>query len=239
MQALQRADPVELKLVLFDLDGTLLHSAPDLAAALNHVRTRHDLAPLSTEELQESVSRGAIGLLDTGMPQADEETRECWKAELLDYYQAHSCERSHLYDGVSALLRELEAKGLAWGVVTNKVEYLTHPILETLGLDQRAAAVVCGDTVSRSKPHPDPVLFACEQAGVPPQHSLYVGDDIRDIQAGEAAGTATCAVLYGYGSDALRQASAAGEIRPTFSISAPQQLAALIGLGPKHSSGSS
>lgn len=230
---------MELRLVLFDLDGTLLHSAPDLAAALNHVRARHAMRPLSTEALQEAVSRGAIGLLDKGMPAAGEETRERWKNELLEYYQAHSCEHSHLYAGVGALLDELENRRVAWGVVTNKLEYLTHPVLKALGLDQRAAAVVCGDTVAHSKPHPEPVLFACRQAGVAPHQSLFVGDDIRDIQAGEAAGTRTCAVLYGYGSGELERAIAAGEVQPTYIISAVEQLSAFLGLDQHNQSTSS
>lgn len=216
--------------VLFDLDGTLLNSAPDLAGALNHVRARNALPPLSTEALEESVSRGALGLLEKGMPQADTETRDRWKKELLDYYQANLCVYSHLYDGVGDMLASLESAGLAWGIVTNKLEYLTLPILEALGLACRTAAVVCGDTVARSKPHPDPVQFACSQAGIEPEHTLFVGDDIRDIQAGAAAGASTCAVLYGYGSAALRRAMQTGDVEPTFSISSAGELLDVLSL---------
>ena len=192
-----------IEAVLFDLDGTLLDTAPDLVAALNGVRAGEGLEPLATESIARHASRGAMGLLRAGMPGARESQLEAWKREFLERYARSSYVASRLYDGVAELLDFLDAALLPWGIVTNKSETLTHPILQAAGLAARAACVVCGDTVARSKPDPLPVLHACALLGVKPAHTLFAGDDVRDLQAGRGAGAQVAAVYYGYGSAEL------------------------------------
>jgi len=186
--------------VLFDLDGTLLDSAPDLVAALNWLRAAEGLAPLDTANLSRHVSHGAAGILTAGMPATTANQFAEWKALFLEQYASAGYCKSSLYDGIPEVLNVLERLDIPWGIVTNKVESLTFPILQSAGLATRAACVVCGDTLSRSKPDPAPVLFACEQLGVNPVDALFAGDDIRDLQAGKGAGVKTAAILYGYGS---------------------------------------
>jgi phosphoglycolate phosphatase len=186
--------------MLFDLDGTLLDSAPDLVASLNHVRQAQSLAPLPVAGMSRFASKGAVGLLKNGMPRADEATFQSWRQLFLRHYADNSCNQSSLFDGIPELLDVLDDSGMPWGVVTNKPEALTWPIIEAMGLVGRAACVVGGDTLSQSKPHPAPVSLACGIIGTVPEETLMVGDDIRDIEAGRAAGTQTAAVYYGYGS---------------------------------------
>lgn len=192
-----------VRAMLFDLDGTLLDSAPDLVAALNHVRGTEKLDPIPVDEISRHASKGAVGLLTAGMPEADQQTFQAWRQIFLDYYAENSCRQTEAYAGVEELLCAIEAAGLPWGVVTNKIESLTGPVVEAAGWTSRAACIVCGDTVSESKPHPAPVLHACEMMGVEPADTLFAGDDVRDIQAGQAAGTMTAAIHYGYGSHEL------------------------------------
>lgn len=192
-----------VKAMLFDLDGTLVDSAPDLVAALNHVRAGIGLEPLSVQEAGHGVTRGAPGLLKVGMPETDKNTFESWRRQLIEHYAASGYSQSRFYDGVDELLDLLESRGLPWGIVTNKVERLTHAYIEAKGLARRIASVVCGDTLTTSKPHPAPVLLACKQLGAEPRDTVFAGDDLRDIQAGAAAGTRTAAVYYGYGSGGL------------------------------------
>lgn len=185
--------------MLFDLDGTLLDSAPDLVGALNHVRESEGLKPLPVNRLRRFVSHGAAGLLNAGMPATDEETFERWRQRFLRHYAQHSYEHSSLFDGIPEVLRALESAGKPWGIVTNKFQSLTRAVITAAGLSPTADCVVCGDTLPQSKPHPAPVLLACETIGVEPRDVLFVGDDPRDLQAGHSAGTQIAAVLYGYG----------------------------------------
>ncbi len=187
-----------IKAVLFDLDGTLLDSAPDLVATLNHLRAGLGLPALPVDDLRHFVSRGALGLLKAGMPPCDDETLAVWRSSFLEYYQENSFVHSRPFDGVELVLSGLAERGIPWGVVTNKMEFLTHPILEKTGWSSLASAVICGDTVRHSKPHPEPVLAACRMIGVDPVNTLMVGDDLRDVQAGKSAGSQTAFVLYGY-----------------------------------------
>ena len=189
-----------MRALLFDLDGTLLDSAPDLIAALNWLRASEGLAPLDALAMSRYVSHGAAGILKAGMPAADDEKFSVWKHAFLSQYAAVGYKKSKLYEGIPEVLRALERRGIPWGIVTNKMESLTLPILESAGLLYRAGTVVCGDTLSRSKPDPAPVLHACIQLGVSPAQTMFAGDDIRDVEAGERAGTGTAAVFYGYGS---------------------------------------
>lgn len=189
--------------MLFDLDGTLVDSAPDMVAALNHLRGTMGLPSLAVEEVGHAVTRGAPGLLKAGMPETDEETFESWRLQLHEHYFESGFPLSRFYEGINELLETLEAADKPWGIVTNKIESLTHAFIGTSKLAGRASSIVCGDTLEKSKPHPEPVLLACKQMAVPPAEVLFVGDDQRDLEAGKAAGTQTAAVLYGYGSAGL------------------------------------
>ncbi len=189
-----------LSALLFDLDGTLLDSAPDLVAALNCVRSAEGLPPTDTETMSRHVSHGASGILKAGMPATTPNKFEEWKGSFLEQYASVGYRESCLYPGIPEVLDALDQLGIPWGIVTNKMESLTLPILQSAGLAKRAGCVVCGDTLGRNKPDAAPVLFACAQLGVGPVNTLFAGDDIRDLQAGRSAGTRTAAVLYGYGS---------------------------------------
>lgn len=189
----------EIRAVLFDLDGTLLDTAPDLVGALNHVREREGMPPVAVEEFRHFVSQGALGLIRAGLPASDEEELEVRRQRFLAHYQAHLHEFTAPFEGIEALLEALQLRGIPWGVVTNKPEYLTFPIIAAIGWQRRAACVICGDTLARNKPDPAPVLMACELLGVPPGQAIMVGDDPRDLDAGEAAGTHTALAAYGYG----------------------------------------
>ncbi len=192
-----------VRAMLFDLDGTLLDSAPDLVAALNWVRRSERLPSLPLSDMKQYASKGALGLLRAGMPATDAATLETWRGRFLEHYARNSCRQSRLFDGIPELLDLLDLRGMPWGIVTNKPEALTWPIVRALGLEDRIGCVVCGDTLSESKPHPAPVALACRLVAVEPPDALFVGDDVRDLQAGRAAGTQTAAVFYGYGSHEL------------------------------------
>lgn len=187
-----------IKAVLFDLDGTLLDSAPDLIATLNHLRAGLGLSALPADDLRHFVSRGAIGLIRAGMPPCDDETLLVWRDAFLDYYQENSFVESRPFDGVESVLEALRQKDIPWGVVTNKLEFLSIPLLKKIGWSSMLSGLVCGDTVVGSKPDPEPVLEACRQIGVEPEYALMVGDDLRDIKAGRRAGCQTAFALYGY-----------------------------------------
>jgi phosphoglycolate phosphatase len=189
--------------VLFDLDGTLLDTAPDLVGALNHLRAEEGLATAPVEEYRPLVSQGALGLIRAGLPDRGPEEEARRRQRFLDFYERHSLEHTAPFPGVEPLLRTLEAAGVPWAVVTNKPTFLTLPILEALDWRRRAGAVVCGDTLSVSKPDPAPVLHACDALGVAPARSAMVGDDPRDLDAGEAAGTLSILASFGYGAAAV------------------------------------
>ena len=194
------ASPSPVKAFLFDLDGTLVDSAPDLVAALNHVRAENGMPPVPVEEVRHGASRGAPGLLQAGMPKTDEATFERWRIAVMEHYADSGFSQTTFYPGVPDLLDTLDDRGIPWGIVTNKIEALTHAFLAQCGMSDRPASVVCGDTLDHSKPHPAPVEWACREMQIDPRNVLFVGDDRRDIEAGRAAGTGTAAVLYGYGS---------------------------------------
>lgn len=192
-----------MRSLLFDLDGTLLDTAPDLAGALNATLEANGRAPLPFEAIRPVVSHGGRALIERGFgwtPDAPDFERV--RGELLDYYQRHICEHTRLFPGMGDLLDALEQRDIPWGVVTNKPGWLTTPLLDALGLLQRAASVVSGDTLARSKPDPAPLLHACASIGVPPAQCIYIGDAERDIEAGRNAGMRTLVALFGYLSDA-------------------------------------
>lgn len=186
-------------MILFDLDGTLVDTAHDLAYALNLQRERHGLATLPLEVIRPYASHGSKGLLSIGFDLSPEDDNfSVMREEYLGLYDQVLTRKPILFEGVAELLETLDNKSVGWGVVTNKPRRFTQPLMQNIGLLQRAACVVSGDDALRPKPYPDTLLLACEQAGVNPQACWYVGDAERDIQAGKAAGMQTVVALYGY-----------------------------------------
>lgn len=187
------------ELVLFDLDGTLIDTAPDMAAALNDLLVSEGRGRLPFADIRPHVSHGSTGMLRVGFGDAlGADETERLRTAFLERYQANLAGHSRPFPGIDALLDTIDAAGLRWGVVTNKPAWLTEPLLRTLGLDARAAVVVSGDTLERRKPDPAPLLFACSTAGTAPARAVYVGDAERDVAAGRAAGMDTFVALYGY-----------------------------------------
>jgi 2-phosphoglycolate phosphatase len=184
--------------ILFDLDGTLADTAPDLAAAANRLRRVRGMESRPFSMLRPVASSGARGMLAVafGLTPRDE-TYEAMRKEFLDSYYSKLVVESRLFDGIADLLAGLEQTGLTWGIVTNKASRYTDPLLPQIGL-QHAPCVVCGDTTPHTKPHPAPLLEAARRLGVEPEHCWYVGDDLRDIEAGRAAGMRTVAITWGY-----------------------------------------
>jgi phosphoglycolate phosphatase len=185
--------------VFFDLDGTLADTAPDLVAAANLMRSTRGLPELPFAELRPRASAGARGLIQGAFGYSPEHPDfETLRDEFLNNYAQNICVHSQLFEGMDELLTQLEHQQVAWGIVTNKVGRLTTPLLKLMGLDQRSQANISGDTTPFAKPHPAPVLRAAELCGLDPKQCLYVGDDLRDVEAGRAAGMKTVAAAYGY-----------------------------------------
>ncbi|MBE1159991.1 phosphoglycolate phosphatase [Dyella acidiphila] len=183
--------------VLFDLDGTLLDSAPDLHAALAEYCAEVDAPVPPYAMVREVVSRGSRAILRCAFEETDEQLLERMP-RYLELYHSMMCRHTHPFEGIDALLDSLEANGVAWGIVTNKPGYLTDDLVRQIGWGERVCAVVSGDTLPVRKPDPAPVLLACERAGLDPARCLFVGDDRRDVQAGNAAGLYSVAVHWGY-----------------------------------------
>jgi len=191
-------NPNTPRAVLFDLDGTLADTAPDLAGAVNLLRTARGLAPTDYALLRPVASAGARGLIGAAFgitPQDDEYA--ALRDSFLENYANNIAVHSRLFDDVPALLEGLEKADIVWGIVTNKVMYLTEKLVPQIGLGH-AACVVCGDTTPHPKPHPAPLIEAAHRIGIAPEQCWYVGDDLRDIQAGQAAGMFTVAAGWGY-----------------------------------------
>lgn len=187
------------KLVLFDFDGTLVDSAPDLAASANYIRTLQGLDPLALDTLRPYASMGARGLLKAALDlNTDHPDYETQKHLFLDYYAANSTKHSQLFDGVDTLISQLNEIGVGWGVVTNKALHLTQPIMDYFDLSASSKVLVGGDSTPHIKPHPAPLFLACEKTNIAPENCIYIGDDERDIVAGKAAGMATLVAAYGY-----------------------------------------
>jgi len=188
-----------IDLVLFDLDGTLADTAPDLAAAANRQRTERGLEPLPIEQLRPMASHGARGLVGRALGLAPGDADyEAARLEFLAFYEQALCVHTRLFAGMAETLDRLEAEGRRWGVVTNKARRFTEPLMHRLGLHERAACVVSGDTTPHAKPHPEPLRHALRACGVGAETSVYVGDDRRDIEAGRAARMLTVIAAYGY-----------------------------------------
>ncbi len=190
---------MRLRAILFDMDGTLLDTAPDFIAVAQAMRVARGLDRVPDQLVRDVVSGGARAMVLSAFdvdPMTEE--FEALRLEFLDRYQDHCAVESRLYDGMTELLKEIEQSGLIWGVVTNKPSRFAEPIMEQLGLASRSAVLVCPDHVSKSKPDPEPMTLACSQLGLDPATVLFVGDDLRDIESGRAAGSRTAAVRYGY-----------------------------------------
>jgi phosphoglycolate phosphatase len=188
-----------LRAVLFDFDGTLADTAPDLGGALNRLRRQHALAPLPIEAVRPHASSGARGLLRIGFDlKPGDAAYEEMRLAFLAHYDAAICVETRLFPGIAEVLEELEARNIAWGIVTNKATHFTERLVELLGLAGRVGCVVCGDTTPHIKPHPAPLLAAAERLALEPRQCGYVGDDLRDVQAAQAAGMMSIAVEYGY-----------------------------------------
>lgn len=184
--------------VLFDLDGTLADTAPDLRHALNAVLAEQGRAPLPLERVRPAASHGAIAMLQLAFPDTAADALAPLRDRFITHYQANLHRDTTLFPGTLALLAGLEARNIPWGVVTNKLAHLTAPLLRALQLDRRAACVVSGDTTPRAKPHPAPLLHACMLLDCAPDGAVYVGDSVRDIEAARRAGMPVVLAAWGY-----------------------------------------
>jgi phosphoglycolate phosphatase len=188
-----------LRAILFDFDGTLADTAPDLGRAVNRMRVERGMAELPIETVRPYASSGARGLLKIAFGITGEDPQfPRLRDEFLAHYDTTLCVETRLFAGVPELLAEIERRGMAWGIVTNKATRFTHRIVAALGLAERAGCVVCGDTTQYIKPHPAPLLHAAQALALPPEVCCYLGDDLRDVQAAHAAGMSSVAVEWGY-----------------------------------------
>ena len=187
-----------IRAVLFDLDGTLLDTAPDLVRVLNLLRVEQGREPLPYPTARAQVSHGSTGLIRLGFPDAAADLFERLRRRLLELYSQHLTEGTGLFDGCREVLDALALRRVGWGIVTNKPGFLTDPLLAKLGLADEAGCVVSGDTLPQRKPHPAPLLLAATQLSLPPAACLYVGDAERDVQAARAAGMPVLVARYGY-----------------------------------------
>ncbi len=198
--------PVTLRAVLFDLDGTLLDTAPDMVGALNALRREHSLGPVPYEAARNCVSHGAARVVKSGFADADPQQLALLQQRFLEIYSSALSRETRLFAGMDEVLSSLAERRIKTGIVTNKAAWLTEPLLEQLGLRARFACVVSGDTLAQRKPHPLPLLHAATLAQAAPEECVYVGDAERDVQAAHAAGMQALVANYGY---LLREEAAA------------------------------
>jgi 2-phosphoglycolate phosphatase len=188
-----------IRAVLFDLDGTVADTAPDLAHALNRIRRERELPPMPLADLRAHASSGARGLLHAGLGIGrDHAEFSALRETFLNHYESALCVDTRLFPGIAELLAALDARGTPWGIVTNKAERFTYPLMRLLKLDQRAACIVGGDTTPHLKPHPAPLLHAAAAMNIAPENCVYLGDDLRDVESAIAAGMMPVAVRWGY-----------------------------------------
>lgn len=210
---------------MFDLDGTLVDTGPDLAFALNRTLEHYRYPTLPYAKIRPVVSHGAMALIELGFGLArDSPAFAERRGFLLDVYAANLCRETTLFAGMSKVLGHLERHSVAWGVVTNKPAWLTNPLIAALDLANRAACVISGDTCSHRKPHPEPILHACTLLDADPTQTWYVGDAGRDMQAGRAAGCTTIGALYGY----IHPDDPAEQWQCDLTIAHPEQLLTLL-----------
>lgn len=221
---------IDVHVIFFDLDGTLADTAPDLGGALNELLLEAGRQPLDMAVLRPHVSAGTRGMLGIGfgLTPADSDYSKL-AARFLDLYEQRLCCGTRLFHGIDTLIDELDARQIPWGIVTNKPSRFTLPLAECLKVAHRATAIISGDSTPNPKPAPDSLLLACKVVGVPPRLTLYVGDDVRDIQAGRAAGTMTASAAWGY----LGNNPDVQSWRADVTVESPHDLARLIihGLG--------
>ena len=190
---------INFKALLFDLDGTLLDTAPDFITALNRQLALHDLSSLPDEAIRRCVTNGSAGLIAAGFSMTQDDPRfEPLQVEFLELYFANLADRTALFDGLQSVLDECVVRGIPWGIVTNKPWRYTEATMVQLGLMDAAATVICPDHVKHAKPDPESIVLACSEIAIAPQDCLYVGDHVRDIDAGRAAGTRNIAAAWGY-----------------------------------------
>ena len=188
-----------IEAVLFDLDGTLIDTAPDMGAALNNLMIEENLQPLPLKTIRPYVSQGGLVLTKLGFSKYVAESEiEPLRLRYLDHYRAIVADNSLLFDGIKQVLEFLEKKHIPWGIVTNKPEWLATPLLQQLALDKDTAVVICGDSLEKRKPHPMPLIVAAKTIGIDRENCIYIGDDERDIIAGKAANMKTLIAAYGY-----------------------------------------
>jgi 2-phosphoglycolate phosphatase len=213
--------------LLFDLDGTLIDSAPDLAGSANDMRIARGMAPLPQSQFRSMVGAGARGMIGVamGLTPADAGFDDL-RDEFLDIYARRLLSETRIFEEVEPVLREIETMGMPWGIVTNKAHRYTAPVLEGLGLHRRAAVIVSGDTTAHAKPHPEPLLEAARRIGVAAGACIYVGDDFRDVQAGRAAGMKTVVAAWGY----LGQGEPVSAWGADMVVESPHQLLKTLGL---------
>ena len=188
-----------IKAILFDFDGTLADTASDLGHALNRQRIARGLPELPIAQIRSQASAGSRGLLGLGFNiKPGDSEYESMRDEFLDFYTQRLCHDTCLFPGVDELLNQLETRNLPWGIVTNKPARFAHPLIQMLGLAQRVACVICGDETANTKPHPEPLLTASNKMAIAPANCIYLGDDIRDVQASLAADMQPIVARYGY-----------------------------------------
>lgn len=216
-----------IEAVLFDLDGTLIDSAPDLGAAADKMRVDRGLAPLPLSCYRPMAGAGARGMISIAFGLGPEDGQyDALREEFFSNYESRLTELTYVFNGVDDLVGDIERLGLKWGVVTNKAKRFTLPLTRSMRLFDRAGTIVAGDTTPHSKPHPAPLLEAARQLGIEPERCLYVGDDERDIVAGRAAGMATVAAAYGY----LGSVGLINEWKADATISSPKELLQLLAM---------
>ena len=216
---------MKIQAILFDLDGTLLDSAPDFLWIINQMLTRRAKLCINLAVITEQASNGVLAMLASAFKLTPEHPDlASLKQEFLQLYSSHLNKKSHLYKGVDELLDYIEARGLLWAVVTNKPALYTHPILDHFKLSQRAGAIICPEHVNKTKPDPEPLLLACTQMSVAAENCWYIGDHLRDIEAGNAANMITVGCQYGYLSPADDSQSWGAD----FLIKQPTQLISLL-----------
>lgn len=188
----------KLSCVFFDLDGTLADTAPDLIANLNRALLIHGFEAVAPESIKPFISFGAAAMIDASQPDCDATAKAAILETMLAQYQNNIAELTALFPGMDETLDTIESLGLKWGVITNKRERFTNPLMAALNLTERAVCMISGDTTANPKPHPEPMLAACKQAGVEPRQCVYIGDALHDIMAGKSVYMKTLAAVYGY-----------------------------------------
>lgn len=190
---------LDFKALLFDLDGTLLDTAPDFITAINKQLKRHGRNPLVGDAIRTSVTHGSIGIIESVYNiKQDHPEFEPLKEEFLQLYLENISEKTGLFDGLRQVLDSCKERNIPWGIVTNKPLKYTAPLMADLGLDKQSATTICPDHVANPKPDPEALILACSQINIAPKNCIYIGDHVRDIQAGKSAGMSTIAAQWGY-----------------------------------------